>query len=658
MADLEGKTIAATYRSLLNVGTANQEFTTTPRVINDGAGGASALYLATDEVLINSTYQLTFNATGSGEYIYGDGTDLRVYSGADILLMPTGKVGIGTLTPTYTLDVESGSTQIVASFISTTDTAEIAIGDDADIAYFGMSDNGGYGGVGLAWVGFNSGESVNNLNVDANGYVGIGTQDPQSPLHIASAAEGSISDGASNIPQLLVSSSGDDGTKSGPIICLHNSTDADDDDYIGTVMFSGGDSGNASPGDPAQGETYAAVSARIIDETDGSAAGAVYFNCQSGDAFSTAMTILGSTGSIYPQVGIGTATPAKALHVVNSALVKGRATFTLTGSINVDGANTDVPGTNTKYLTELSIGDDIVVSSETRTIASITNDTTATVSAAWGSDLANDTSPDCNPAAFTVIRDNGDIGIILDDSGNVGIGTAVPTTDLHVKAVSNDEGFLFESSASTTALATIYQQDTDDCLMKLYNAGTAHVLFHTGSASMSYIGATGYGGDFGIGKTDPGYRLEMGANSAAKPSSVEWTVTSDERIKEDIELADLDRCYEIVKSLPLKRFKWKDSAYDDDMINDRKMLGWIAQDVQSVFPKAVGTHRFTGVPVENGEKDENGNICEWELEIDDCLDLDGDQISKALYGAVQTLIAKVEALENNNNQGDSSNEQE
>ena len=82
-----------------------------------------------------------------------------------------------------------------------------------------------------------------------------------------------------------------------------------------------------------------------------------------------------------------------------------RALFTLTGSINVTGTNTAVPGSGTKFLTELYVGDSIVVSSETRTIASIANDTTATVTAAWGSDLADDTTPDCIPAGDAYIFD-------------------------------------------------------------------------------------------------------------------------------------------------------------------------------------------------------------------------------------------------------------
>ena len=42
----------------------------------------------------------------------------------------------------------------------------------------------------------------------------------------------------------------------------------------------------------------------------------------------------------------------------------------------------------------------ILVTGETRIIESITSDTVATVTAAFGSDLANDTSPECTPTAL------------------------------------------------------------------------------------------------------------------------------------------------------------------------------------------------------------------------------------------------------------------
>ena len=71
--------------------------------------------------------------------------------------------------------------------------------------------------------------------------------------------------------------------------------------------------------------------------------------------------------------------------------------FTLTGSIDTT-ASTTVTGSGTKFLTELSIGDEIVVSSETRIVTAIASDTSLTVSVAT-TDTANDATPDCNPVA-------------------------------------------------------------------------------------------------------------------------------------------------------------------------------------------------------------------------------------------------------------------
>ena len=77
------------------------------------------------------------------------------------------------------------------------------------------------------------------------------------------------------------------------------------------------------------------------------------------------------------------------------------ATFTLTGSID-PAASTTVPGVNTLFLSEISVGDEILVSSETRTVSAIASDTSLTVSAAT-TNTANDTSPDCNPTALVDI---------------------------------------------------------------------------------------------------------------------------------------------------------------------------------------------------------------------------------------------------------------
>ena len=74
------------------------------------------------------------------------------------------------------------------------------------------------------------------------------------------------------------------------------------------------------------------------------------------------------------------------------------ATFTLTGSIDPT-ASTTVTGVNTLFLSEVSIGDEIVVSGETRTVSNIASDTSLTVSSAF-SNNGNDTTPDCTPTAL------------------------------------------------------------------------------------------------------------------------------------------------------------------------------------------------------------------------------------------------------------------
>lgn len=75
-----------------------------------------------------------------------------------------------------------------------------------------------------------------------------------------------------------------------------------------------------------------------------------------------------------------------------SAWAQDAITSVLTGSIDPT-ASTAVVGVGTLFTTELSVGDRIIVSGETRTVTVITDDTHLTVDSAF-SDNANDASPD------------------------------------------------------------------------------------------------------------------------------------------------------------------------------------------------------------------------------------------------------------------------
>lgn len=125
----------------------------------------------------------------------------------------------------------------------------------------------------------------------------------------------------------------------------------------------------------------------------------------------------------------------------------------------------------------------------------------------------------------------------------------------------------------------------------------------------------------GTKPTSFSYQLYVGGD-AYKPSSSSWTVTSDERIKKDIEISNNELCYNNVKELELKRYKYKNEYIDNSNDTyDTYQLGWIAQDVKQIIPKAVKENKL--------------------FDIDDCNILDNDQIKKMLYGTVKHLIAKI-----------------
>jgi hypothetical protein len=136
------------------------------------------------------------------------------------------------------------------------------------------------------------------------------------------------------------------------------------------------------------------------------------------------------------------------------------------------------------------------------------------------------------------------------------------------------------------------------------------------------------GGNIGIGLSNPSFQLQLSQDSAAKPSSTTWTVSSDRRLKNNIHKANCSRCYDIVKDLSLVSFEWDGAKVPEDRVKDRKKLGWIAQDVEAYFPKAIGKVDMYG--------------------IEDCRTLDTDQIYASLYGAVQQLQVMVEDLQKEN----------
>ena len=119
-----------------------------------------------------------------------------------------------------------------------------------------------------------------------------------------------------------------------------------------------------------------------------------------------------------------------------------------------------------------------------------------------------------------------------------------------------------------------------------------------------------------------------GASIYNPTGSPSWSTVSDIRIKENIEKASYDKCYESIDKLELYRFNYIKELHNIN--KDFQQLGYIAQEVQDIFPKAVSTQEFHNE----------------DLNITDLLSIDITQINYSLYGTVKKLIEMYNDIEN------------
>jgi hypothetical protein len=139
-------------------------------------------------------------------------------------------------------------------------------------------------------------------------------------------------------------------------------------------------------------------------------------------------------------------------------------------------------------------------------------------------------------------------------------------------------------------------------------------------------------GFVGIGTNDVQYGMhvegQLYANSGGitGDDSTTWTVISDSRIKQNVIPASGQKCVENVRNINLYRF-----AYDTNYVdtNDKNQLGFIAQEVQQFYPKAVKKRDmgFTN-----------------NFKIPDLMTVDVTQINYTLYGAVKKLAEDIDTI--------------
>jgi hypothetical protein len=105
--------------------------------------------------------------------------------------------------------------------------------------------------------------------------------------------------------------------------------------------------------------------------------------------------------------------------------------------------------------------------------------------------------------------------------------------------------------------------------------------------------------------------------------------TSDPALKEGVIPADLERCADIIRDIPLVRYKYKDYYLSTFEVRDAHRLGVLATDLERVFPKSISYMTLEGVPAEHRSTIRT---------------VDTGQLEMAHIGATQLLLRRATAL--------------
>jgi len=175
------------------------------------------------------------------------------------------------------------------------------------------------------------------------------------------------------------------------------------------------------------------------------------------------------------------------------------------------------------------------------------------------------TTPD---SSFSVANN-----FLVGNSGTIQFDNSVPVMNYMFKSgTANADRMLVAHSKAFPTWGLQYQDGNDKFN---FLAGGADVL--TVDLGLSRVG---------IGTNTPAFQLELSSNSAAKPGSNLWTVSSDERLK-TINGTYNKGLNEVLK-LNTIMYHYK-QGNELHLPTDEQFYGFSAQEVQKIFPEAVKT---------------------------------------------------------------------
>jgi photosystem II stability/assembly factor-like uncharacterized protein len=155
-------------------------------------------------------------------------------------------------------------------------------------------------------------------------------------------------------------------------------------------------------------------------------------------------------------------------------------------------------------------------------------------------------------------------------------------------------------------------QVANKCQIMTYTGAAVISAFTVGTDRTKLIGINNC--------NDPQYTLDVNGSTHQSNNLTTWGVTSDRRIKTNIEFANLDICYSSIQALTLRRYEYDSNVFPNR--EDKHVIGLVAQEVQPIFPKAVTQTSSFG--------------------FSDLLGIDYDQLYMGNLGATKKLMELVE----------------
>ena len=161
---------------------------------------------------------------------------------------------------------------------------------------------------------------------------------------------------------------------------------------------------------------------------------------------------------------------------------------------------------------------------------------------------------------------------------------------------------------ATPASTNVFGLGRNSAAMRLNTSSIGTFEFYAGGVPIANITTAG--------------NLNISGADATKAAGTTWLTGSDRRLKSNITPANLDTCLNVVRTLDLKRFEWGPQVAP--LVRDTSVLGWIAQEVETLFPKSVKTTPAYG--------------------LQDAKMLDADQLFINTYGALKRAVEIIDDL--------------